>query len=43
MKEAEMEQLGSWIVEAVTHQADDNILARIKAEVVATAVRYSVP
>jgi len=43
MKEAEMERLGAWIVEAITHAADDNVLARIKAEVVATAVKFPVP
>jgi glycine hydroxymethyltransferase len=43
MKEPEMERLGSWIVEAISHQADENVLARIKAEVVATAVRFPVP
>jgi len=43
MKEPEMERLGGWIVEAITHQADENVLARIKAEVVATAVRFPVP
>ncbi len=43
MKEAEMEQLGGWIVEAVKVQADEAALARIKAEVVATAVKFSIP
>lgn len=43
MKEPEMERLGSWIVEAIRHQADENVLARIKAEVVATAMRFPVP
>ncbi|MEI6165704.1 MAG: ribose 5-phosphate isomerase B [bacterium] len=43
MKEPEMERLGSWIVEAIKHQADEPVLARIKAEVVATAVRFPVP
>lgn len=43
MKEPEMERLGGWIVEAITHQADENVLARIKDEVVATAVRFPVP
>ncbi|MEI7880082.1 MAG: ribose 5-phosphate isomerase B [bacterium] len=43
MKEPEMERLGGWIVEAITHQTDENFLARIKAEVVATAVKFPVP
>ncbi len=43
MKEPEMEQLGSWVVEAITQQADENVLARIKTEVVATAVKFPVP
>lgn len=43
MKEPEMEQLGAWIVEAIANQADEKILARIKTEVVATAVRFPVP
>ena len=43
MKEAEMEKLGGWIVEAVKHQGDERVLAGIKAEVVATAVRFPVP
>ncbi len=43
MKEAEMERLGGWIVDAVKVQADEAALARIKAEVVATAVKFSIP
>ncbi len=43
MKEAEMERLGGWIVDAVRYQADEAALARIKAEVVATAVKFSIP
>ncbi len=43
MKEAEMEKLGGWIVDAVRSQADEAALARIKAEVVATAVRFPIP
>lgn len=43
MKEAEMERLGGWIVDAVKHQGDEAALARIKAEVVATAVKFSIP
>jgi len=43
MKEVEMERLGGWIVEAVKHQADERILAGLKAEVVATAVKFPVP
>jgi glycine hydroxymethyltransferase len=43
MKEPEMERLGGWIIEAITHQTDEPVLARIKAEVVATAVRFPVP
>jgi len=43
MKEPEMERLGSWIVEAISHPSDENVLARIKSEVVATAVRFPVP
>ena len=43
MKEAEMEKLGGWIVAAVKHQADERVLAGIKAEVVATAMKFPVP
>lgn len=43
MKEPEMELLGAWIVEAITHQDDEKVLARIKTEVVATAMRFPVP
>jgi glycine hydroxymethyltransferase len=43
LKEAEMEKLGGWIVDAVKHQADEAVLARIKAEVVALALRFPIP
>jgi glycine hydroxymethyltransferase len=43
LKEAEMEKLGGWIVDAVKNQADEAALARIKAEVVAMAVRFPIP
>jgi glycine hydroxymethyltransferase len=43
MKEAEMERLGGWIVDAVKNQGDEAALARIKAEVVATAVKFLIP
>ncbi len=43
MKEPEMEKLGGWIVNAIKHQGDDKMLAGIRAEVVATAMRFSIP
>ena len=43
MKEADMERLGGWIVEAVKHQADERVLAGIKAEVISVAVKFPVP
>ena len=43
MKEPEMQKLGGWIVNAIKHQGDDKMLAGIKAEVVATAVRFPIP
>ena len=43
MKEAEMETLGGWIVEAVKKQADEKALAGVKAEVVATAMKFPIP
>ena len=43
MKDAEMEKLGGWIVDAVKHQADEQKLAGIKAEVIAMAVKFPVP
>jgi len=43
MKEAEMEKLGGWIVEAVKKQADEKALAGIKADVVAMAMKFPIP
>ncbi len=43
MKEAEMEKLGGWIVEAVKKQADEKALAAIKADVVAMAMKFPIP
>ena len=43
MKEPEMQKLGGWIVNAIKHQGDDKMLAGLKAEVVATAVRFPIP
>lgn len=43
MKTADMERLGGWIVEAIKHQGNEGVLARIKAEVVAAAIRFPVP
>lgn len=43
MKEAEMEKLGACIVEAVKNQADEKVLAGIKAEVQAMAVKFPIP
>jgi glycine hydroxymethyltransferase len=43
MKDAEMEKLGGWIVEAVKHPADDALLARIKTDVVTLALQFPIP
>jgi glycine hydroxymethyltransferase len=43
LKEAEMENLGGWIVEAVKCRDDEAKLARIKEDVVALAVRFPIP
>jgi len=43
MRELEMEKLGGWIVEAVTHQADEIVLKRINAEVVEAAIKFPIP
>ena len=43
MKDADMERLGGWIVEAVKHQAEERVLAGIKAEVISSAVKFPVP
>ena len=41
--EAEMQTLGAWIVEAVTHPGDDAYLARLRSHVVAFARRFPIP
>jgi glycine hydroxymethyltransferase len=43
LKEAEIETLGGWIVEAVRRHDNDAALARIKGEVVALAARFPIP
>jgi len=43
MAEAEMKQIGAWIVDAVKHQADDAYLAGIRAQVVAFAAKFPIP
>lgn len=43
MADAEMQQVGAWIVDAVKHQADDAYLARLRAQVVAFAARFPIP
>jgi glycine hydroxymethyltransferase len=43
MKDAEMEKLGGWIVKVVKNLADEQVLAAVKAEVIATALKFPVP
>ena len=43
MRETEMEALGACIVEAIRNQADEKILAGLKAKVVSMAVKFPVP
>jgi glycine hydroxymethyltransferase len=43
MGEAQMRQIGAWIVEAVTHQKDDARLAALRKEVSAFAVSFPIP
>ena len=40
MKEAEMEQIAGWIVEALKNSADEKVLARIQGEVKALCARF---
>jgi glycine hydroxymethyltransferase len=43
MKDADMEQLGGWIVDVIRHQADEALLARIRTEVATMAARFPIP
>jgi glycine hydroxymethyltransferase len=43
MGEAQMRQIGAWIVEAVKHQKDDAYLANLRKEVTAFASSFPIP
>ena len=43
MKEAEMKQLGEWIVEALQHHADEAYLADLKGKVKEMCLKFPVP
>ncbi|MBI3823384.1 MAG: hypothetical protein HY289_12000, partial [Planctomycetes bacterium] len=40
MREPEMEQIASWIADALHHTAEDHLLRRIRTEVAEMAGRY---
>ena len=43
MQEAEVEQIGTWILEVLQHAGDDSALCRIRERVVAFCRRYPLP
>lgn len=40
MKEAEMEQIGNWIDQAVTHSTDENLLTKMRSEIKEFATKF---
>lgn len=43
MKEAEMEQVGSWIEQAIKHVTDDAVLEKLRQEIKEFALRFPLP